>query len=183
MFDQSVFVENAVSHVLKEAVLVGLLVALVVLVFLGSWRSSLIVLTSIPLALLASIAGLSLTGNTFNLMTLGGLMLAIGILVDNALVEIENINRNLEAGLGLREAILEERERGGVSGVRIDGRDLHRVFADLPAHRNGGVRVRAHGACRHVRHGGVVRSVAHAGAVAREPDAFRSSAASCTARR
>lgn len=106
VFDQSVFVENAVSHVLKEAVLVGLLVALVVLVFLGSWRSSLIVLTSIPLALLASIAGLSLTGNTFNLMTLGGLMLAIGILVDNALVEIENINRNLEAGLGLREAIL-----------------------------------------------------------------------------
>lgn len=106
VFDQSVFVENAVSDVLKEAVVVGLLVAFVVLVFLGSWRSSLIVLTSIPLALLAAIAGLSLTGNTFNLMTLGGLMLAIGILVDNALVEIENINRNLENGLPLNEAIL-----------------------------------------------------------------------------
>jgi multidrug efflux pump subunit AcrB len=106
VFDQSVFVERAISNVMIEAVIVGLLVAFVVLVFLGSWRSSLIVLTSIPLALLASIAGLAFTGNTFNLMTLGGLMLAIGILVDNALVEIENINRNLEAGLGLREAVL-----------------------------------------------------------------------------
>ncbi|MBI1648655.1 efflux RND transporter permease subunit [Hyphomicrobium sulfonivorans] len=106
VFDQSVFVVNAINNVMVEAVIVGLLVALVVLVFLGSWRSSLIVLTSIPLALLASIAGLALTGNTFNLMTLGGLMLAIGILVDNALVEIENINRNLEMGLPLNEAIL-----------------------------------------------------------------------------
>ncbi|WP_333793906.1 efflux RND transporter permease subunit [Hyphomicrobium sp.] len=106
VFDQSVFVANAIDNVLVEAIIVGLLVAFVVLVFLGSWRSSLIVLTSIPLALLASIAGLALTGNTFNLMTLGGLMLAIGILVDNALVEIENINRNLELGLELREAIL-----------------------------------------------------------------------------
>jgi multidrug efflux pump subunit AcrB len=106
VFDQSIFVEQAIDNVMTEGVVVGLLVAFVVLVFLGSWRSSLIVLTSIPLALLASITGLALTGNTFNLMTLGGLMLAIGILVDNALVEIENINRNLEAGLGLQEAIL-----------------------------------------------------------------------------
>ncbi len=110
VFDQSVFVENAVDDVLKEAIVVGCLVAFVVLIFLGSWRSSLIVLTSIPLALLASIAGLALTGNTFNLMTLGGLMLAIGILVDNALVEIENINRNLENGLHLQEAILKSAE-------------------------------------------------------------------------
>jgi multidrug efflux pump subunit AcrB len=106
VFDQSVFVAQAINNVLVEALIVALLVAFVVLVFLGSWRSSLIVLTSIPLALLASIAGLSLTGNTFNLMTLGGLMLAIGILVDNALVEIENINRNLEKGLPLRQAIV-----------------------------------------------------------------------------
>ncbi len=106
VFDQSVFVENAVDNVLKEAIFVAALVASVVLVFLGSWRSSLIVLTSIPLALLASVAGLALTGQTFNLMTLGGLMLAIGILVDNALVEIENINRNLENGMRLNDAIL-----------------------------------------------------------------------------
>jgi multidrug efflux pump subunit AcrB len=106
VFDQSVFVENAVDNVLREAIVVACLVAFVVLVFLGSWRSSLIVLTSIPLALLASVAGLALTGQTFNLMTLGGLMLAIGILVDNALVEIENINRNLETGMPLKDAIL-----------------------------------------------------------------------------
>ncbi|MFA5952035.1 MAG: efflux RND transporter permease subunit [Hyphomicrobium sp.] len=106
VFDQSVFVTHAIDNVALEAIIVGLLVALVVLIFVGSWRSSLIVLTSIPLALLASIAGLALTGNTFNLMTLGGLVLAIGILVDNALVEIENINRNLEAGLPLEEAVL-----------------------------------------------------------------------------
>lgn len=106
VFDQSVFVEQAINNVMIEAIIVGLLVAFVVLVFLASWRSSLIVLTSIPLALLASITGLALTGNTFNLMTLGGLMLAIGILVDNALVEIENINRNLEAGLPLNGAVM-----------------------------------------------------------------------------
>lgn len=106
VFDQSVFVANAVDNIVKEGILVGGLVAFVVLVFLGSMISSLIVLTSIPLALLASVAGLWLTGQTFNLMTLGGLMLAIGILVDNALVEIENINRNLESGLPLKEAVL-----------------------------------------------------------------------------
>jgi multidrug efflux pump subunit AcrB len=106
VFDQSVFVTSAINNVMVEAIIVGLLVAFVVLVFLGSWRSSLIVLTSIPLALLASIAGLAATGNTFNLMTLGGLMLAIGILVDNALVEIENINRNLELGHSLDHAVL-----------------------------------------------------------------------------
>ena len=106
VFDQSIFVENAVDSVLKEALIVGLLVAFVVLIFIGSWRSSLIVLTSIPLALLASVTGLALLGQTFNLMTLGGLMLAIGILVDNALVEIENINRNLENGMPLHDAVL-----------------------------------------------------------------------------
>jgi multidrug efflux pump subunit AcrB len=110
VFDQSVFVENAVDNVVKEAVIVACLVAFVVLLFLGNWRSSLIVLTSIPLALLASVGGLALTGQTFNLMTLGGLMLAIGILVDNALVEIENINRNLENGLPLQASVLKSAE-------------------------------------------------------------------------
>ena len=107
MFDQSVFVENAVAAVRFEAILVGLLVATVVLLFLGSWRSSLIVLASIPLALLASVIGLHLLGHTFNVMTLGGLALAIGILVDNALVEIENINRNLAMGKPVRQAIVD----------------------------------------------------------------------------
>lgn len=107
IFDQSVFVENAVAHVRFEAVVVGLLVALVVLLALGSWRSTLIVLASIPLALLASVIGLHLLGHTFNVMTLGGLALAIGILVDNALVEIENINRHLEMGKPVRQAIID----------------------------------------------------------------------------
>jgi len=107
IFDQSVFVNAAVSAVIKEMILVGSLVALVVVLFLGSWRSSLIVLTSIPLALLCSILGLYLIGATFNLMTLGGLALVIGILVDNALVEIENIKRQISNGKPVRQAILD----------------------------------------------------------------------------
>jgi multidrug efflux pump subunit AcrB len=106
IFDQSVFVRAAIDTVLKEIVLVGALVALVVLLFLGSWRSTLIVLTSIPLALLCSVIGLGLAGATFNLMSLGGLALAIGILVDNALVEIENIKRQIATGKPVRDAII-----------------------------------------------------------------------------
>ncbi len=107
IFDQSVFVKAATESVLKEIILVGSLVALVVMLFLGSYRSTLIVLTSIPLALLCSIMGLSLVGATFNLMTLGGLSLVIGILVDNALVEIENIKRQISLGKTVRQAILD----------------------------------------------------------------------------
>ncbi len=106
IFDQSVFVRASIDSVLKEIVLVGALVAFVVLLFLGSWRSTAIVLTSIPLALLCSVIGLNLAGATFNLMSLGGLALAIGILVDNALVEIENIKRQIASGKEVREAIL-----------------------------------------------------------------------------
>ena len=107
IFDQSVFVRAAVKAVRHEIILVGGLVALVVLLFLGSWRSTLIVLTSIPLALLCSVAGLYLSGATFNLMTLGGLALAIGILVDNALVEIENTKRQIALGKEVGQAIID----------------------------------------------------------------------------
>jgi len=107
IFDQSVFVAAALASIQKEGLLVGLLVATVVLIFVGSVRSSLIVLTSIPLSLLFSVVVLGATGQTFNLMTLGGLALAIGILVDNALVEIENINRHLGFGKPIRQAILD----------------------------------------------------------------------------
>lgn len=106
VFDQSVFVQAAIDTVVFEAVLVAALVATVVLLFVGSLRSTAIVLTSIPLALLASVAGLAATGQTLNLMTLGGLALAIGILVDNALVEIENINRRIATGEAVRPAVL-----------------------------------------------------------------------------
>lgn len=105
IFDQSRFVRAAVNAVEHEIVLVGSLVALVVLLFLGSWRSTLIVLTSIPLALLCSVIGLKLAGATFNLMTLGGLSLAVGILVDNALVEIENTKRQIASGKDVLTAI------------------------------------------------------------------------------
>jgi multidrug efflux pump subunit AcrB len=107
IFDQSVFVRAAVVGVQHEILLVGGLVALVVVVFLGSLRSTLIVLTSIPLALLCSVLGLFLVGATFNLMTLGGLALAIGILVDNALVEIENIKRQIALGKDVHQAIVD----------------------------------------------------------------------------
>ncbi len=107
IFNQGVFVQAAIATIEKEILLVGALVALMVLLFLGSLRSTFIVLTSIPLALLASIIGLNLAGATFNLMSLGGLALAIGILVDNALVEIENINRQIASGKSVRTAILD----------------------------------------------------------------------------
>jgi len=107
IFDQSRFVLASRDAVLIEALLVAFLVAVVVLLFLGSVRSTLIVLTSIPLALLASLSGLIALGYTLNLMTLGGLGLAIGILVDNALVEIENINRNIDSGKSVRKAVID----------------------------------------------------------------------------
>ena len=107
IFDQSLFVRAAMDGVFKEGLLVAALVATVVLAFLGSWRSAFIVLTSIPLSVLAAAAVLSAFGHTLNLISLGGLSLAIGILVDNAMVEIENINRNLALGKPLRQAILD----------------------------------------------------------------------------
>jgi multidrug efflux pump subunit AcrB len=105
-FDQSIFVRAAIKGVLREALLAGLLVSMMVLFFLGSWRSTLLVSTSIPLAILAGIVGLFLTGQSLNLMTLGGLSLAVGMLVDDATVEVENINRNRGLGKPLTVAIL-----------------------------------------------------------------------------
>ena len=94
--DQSVFVLGAINGVVREALIAACLTALMILIFLGSWRSTLIIATSIPLAILTSIIILSAIGETINIMTLGGLALAVGILVDDATVEVENINRNRE---------------------------------------------------------------------------------------
>jgi len=105
--DQSIFVRAAVQGVIREAVIAAALTAVMILVFLGSWRSTLIIAISIPLSILSSIIILGLIGETINTMTLGGLALAVGILVDDATVTIENIERLLEEGRGLREAILE----------------------------------------------------------------------------
>jgi multidrug efflux pump subunit AcrB len=106
-FDQSVFVRAALWDVLQEAVTAAILVALMVLVFVGSARSMLIVITSIPLSILTSIIALNLFGQTINTMTLGGLALAVGMLVDDATVEIENIHRNHTPGKPLVVAILD----------------------------------------------------------------------------
>jgi len=105
--DQSIFVRAAVKGVIREAVIAAALTAVMILVFLGSWRSTLIIAISIPLSILSSIIILGLIGETINTMTLGGLALAVGILVDDATVTIENIERFLEQGYELREAILE----------------------------------------------------------------------------
>src|ERR1022692_4796160 len=106
LFDQSVFVRAAVQGVIREALTAACLTAAMILLFLGNWRSTLIIAISIPLAILVSIICLSALGETMNLMTLGGLALAVGILVDDATVEIENIERNRLLGKDLREAIL-----------------------------------------------------------------------------
>jgi multidrug efflux pump subunit AcrB len=106
-FDQSVFVRAAVENVVKEAILSSILVSLMILVFLGSWRNTVVVAVSIPLSIFAGIVGLFLAGQTINLMTLGGLALAIGMLVDNATVVMENIHRNQALGKPLTVAILD----------------------------------------------------------------------------
>jgi multidrug efflux pump subunit AcrB len=105
--DQSLFVKAAISGVVKEGVIAAALTSLMILLFLGSWRSTVIIATSIPLAILSSIAALSALGQTLNIMTLGGLALAVGILVDDATVTIENINWHLEQGKDVRTAILD----------------------------------------------------------------------------
>ena len=107
LFDQSLFVTAAIEGVVVESIIAGLLTAAMILMFLGSWRSTLIVAVSIPLAILSSIVMLYLLGHSLNVMTLGGLALAVGILVDDATVEIENIHRNLGLGKPLRQAILD----------------------------------------------------------------------------
>jgi len=105
--DQSVFVRASIEGVVREAVIAAVLTALMILIFLGSWRSTLIIAVSIPLSILCSIMALSALGETINIMTLGGLALAVGILVDDATVAIESISTQLEHGMALEPAILE----------------------------------------------------------------------------
>ena len=105
--DQSIFVKGAVEGVVKEAVIAACLTGIMILIFLGSWRSTVIVAVSIPLSILTSIVIFSALGQTINIMTLGGLALAVGILVDDATVEIENMNRNIDMGKEIEHAILD----------------------------------------------------------------------------
>ncbi len=105
--DQSIFVKAAISGVIREGLIAAALTSLMILLFLGSWRSTVIIATSIPLAILSSVAALASIGQTLNIMTLGGLALAVGILVDDGTVTIENINYHLEQGKDVRAAIMD----------------------------------------------------------------------------
>src|SRR6202020_220115 len=105
--DQSLFVRASIEGVLREAVIAACLTGLMILLFLGSWRSTIIVCISIPLSILTSLIILSLTGQTINVMTLGGMALAVGILVDDATVEIENTHRNMAMKKPLVRAVLD----------------------------------------------------------------------------
>ena len=105
--DQSIFVRGAINGVVREALIAACLTGAMILIFLGSFRSTIIIAVSIPLSILSSLIMLSVLGETINIMTLGGLALAVGILVDDATVEIENINRNLESGKEIEQAILD----------------------------------------------------------------------------
>ncbi|MFC5431581.1 efflux RND transporter permease subunit [Paraburkholderia denitrificans] len=107
LFDQSIFVAAAVQGVVREALIAAVLTAAMILLFLGNWRSTLIIAVSIPLSILSSLLALYALGETINIMTLGGLALAVGILVDDATVTIENIERHFHLGAGLHEGILE----------------------------------------------------------------------------
>ncbi len=107
LFDQSLFVRAAIQGVVREALTAACLTAAMILLFLGNWRSTLIIAISIPLSILTSVIFLSALGETFNIMTLGGLALAVGILVDDATVELENIERNLGMKKELKQAILD----------------------------------------------------------------------------
>ncbi len=114
LFDQSTFVSDAISSVLREGAIAAGLTALMILIFLGSWRSTVVVMVSIPLSILTSIAVLSALGQTLNTMTLGGLALAVGILVDDSTVTIENTHRLLDEGGDFDEAVLE-----GAAGIAV----------------------------------------------------------------
>lgn len=116
-FDQSIFVRTSIRGVVYEIILASILVSLMILVFLGSLRSMIIVVISIPLAILTSIVGLFLTGHSINIMTLGGLALAVGMLVDDATVEVENIHRNLGMGKPLTVAILDGARQVAVPAI------------------------------------------------------------------
>jgi len=107
LFDQSLFVRASINGVVREAVIAACLTGLMIMLFLGSWRATLIVVISIPLSILSSIIFLSFLGETLNIMTLGGLALAVGMLVDDATVEIENTHRNIEMGKPILKAILD----------------------------------------------------------------------------
>jgi len=164
LFDQSLFVRAAIAGVLKEGLTAACLTAAMILLFLGNWRSTLIIAISIPLSILTSIILLSAIGETFNIMTLGGLALAVGVLVDDATVEIENIERNLGMQKELKQAILDGAQQIAVPAFVFYARHLHRVRAHVFPDGRGPLPFRAHGRGGCVCDAGLVPALANAGA-------------------
>ena len=158
------FVRGAIGGVANEGVIAACLTSLMILLFLGSWRSTVIIAVSIPLSIMGAIVMLSAIGETLNIMTLGGLALAVGILVDDATVTIENINYHLEQGKPVTQSILDGAEPDRDAGLRLAALHLHRVRADVLSHGRGALPVRADGGSGDVRHDVVVHPVAHVGA-------------------
>ena len=141
--DQSVFVSAAITGVVREGLMAAALTAAMILIFLSNWRATLIILVTIPLSVLTSLIALSALGQSINVMTLGGLALAVGILVDDATVAIENISHLLEQGMPKAEAIRTASAQIALAHARLDACDLDRVSADVPAHGRGSLPVRA----------------------------------------
>ena len=171
LFDQSVFVKPSVDGVLREGAIAAGLTALMILLFLGSWRSTLVVMISIPLSILTSLVVLYFLGETLNTMTLGGLALAVGILVDDSTVTIENTHRLLtrRAAAAAGDAARRRRHRRADAG--LDARDQLRVhLGGLPG-RAGQISVHAARPRRRVRDAGLLRPVADADADHHRPAA------------
>ena len=188
--DQSIFVRSAVSGVIREAVIAAALTGLMILLFLGSWRSTLIIAVSIPLSILTSIILISLLGETINIMTLGGLALAVGILVDDATVTIENIERMLKEGRSLHDGILEGAAQIAVPALVSTSLHLYRISADVSAGRCRTLFVRAAGRGGGFRDVGILRPLPDIGtdlgdvSAKGESSAFvvdRTSSAACSA--
>ena len=161
--DQSSFVFAAVNSVIFEGVVAAALTGLMILIFLSSWRSTLIITISIPLAILASVAALSAIGETINVMTLGGLALAVGILVDDATVTIENINYHLEQGKDIESAIMDGARQIVIPGDRVALVHLHRLRADVQSRRRGRLSLPPMAEAVVFALIGILRALAHAG--------------------
>ena len=161
LFDQSLFVRASIDGVLREGLIAAALTACMILLFLGDWRPTIVISISIPLSIFVSVLLLSALGETINIMTLGGLALAVGILVDDATVEIENIERNLAQGKEMKQAILDGAAADRRAGVRLHAVDLHRVRAHVLPHRRGAVLVCAAGRSRVLRNAGVLFPLAN----------------------
>ena len=152
--DQSLFVRAAVNGVVKEGVIAAALTAMMILLFLGSWKSTFIIALSIPLSVLTSLALLSVLGETINLMTLGGLALAVGILVDDATVEIENIHRQMAHGKTQYPGDSGRCAGNRPAGVCLDALHLHCFCAHVLSDRRGALSFRAAGRSGRLCHAG-----------------------------